>query len=358
MSPNEEKNNQIIGLMSGTSLDGLDMALCEFKNVGRQVNFKIIKAETIPYNANWKNNLSQAKHLSTEAFFQLHSQYGKWMATEVNWFLSKNNLKVDAIASHGHTVYHQPQFGFTTQIGCGANLAAATKIKTVCDFRSMDVALKGQGAPLVPIGDELLFGEYAACLNIGGIANISFRENGKRLAYDVCEANMLLNYLSEKLGKVYDECGAIARSGQVNLNLLKVLNDLPFYKINKAKSLGREWFENEVLTLINKFNLKNEDLLATAVEHIATIISNELNEKKLTNVLVSGGGAFNNFLIERMQAKTDCKLVIPTNEIINFKEALIFAFLGYLRLNHQVNTLASVTGASANSIGGAVYLGF
>lgn len=349
---------QIIGLMSGTSLDGLDMALCEFKTVGEQIQFKILKAETIAYNANWKNNLSQAKELSTEAFFQLHSQYGKWMATEVNWFLSKNNLKVDAIASHGHTVFHQPQFGFTTQIGCGANLAAATKIKTVCDFRSLDVALKGQGAPLVPMGDELLFSEYAACLNIGGIANISFRENERRVAYDVCEANMLLNYLSEKLGNAFDENGRMARSGQVNSDLLLRLNDLPFYKINKAKSLGREWFENEVLILINKFDIKIEDLLATAVEHIASIISNELNEKKLANVLVTGGGAFNTYLIERIQSKTACKLVIPTNEIINFKEALIFAFLGYLRLNNQVNTLATVTGANANSIGGAVYLGF
>jgi len=351
------ENMLILGLMSGTSLDGLDLALCEFKKDGGQLDFKIVNAETIPYNANWKNNLSQAKHLSTEAFFQLHSQYGKWMGTEVNWFLSKNNLKVDAIASHGHTVFHQPQFGFTTQIGCGANLAAATKIKTVCDFRSMDVALKGQGAPLVPIGDELLFGDYEACLNIGGIANISYRENGKRVAHDVCEANMLLNYLSEKLGKAYDESGAMARSGQVNSNLLENLNELPFYKIKKAKSLGREWFENEVLTLINKFEIKIEDLLATAVEHIADIISNELNEKKLTNVLVTGGGAFNHFLIERTQSKTSCELVIPSTEIINFKEALIFAFLGYLRLNNQVNTLASVTGASANSIGGAVYLG-
>lgn len=346
-----EKNTIILGLMSGTSLDGLDLALCKFSG---NYEFKILKAKTVSYSQAWKNGLSSAQHLSAEKYFELHANYGKFIAQEINLFLQDAPEKPAAIASHGHTIFHQPHLGFSTQLGCGATIAANTGITTVCDFRSLDVAMGGQGAPLVPIGDKLLFGNYAACLNIGGIANISFDKNGNRIAYDICEANMLLNFLAEKNGKPFDENGDMARAGKINSDLLNVLNSHSYYSESGAKSLGREWFEKNILPLIEKSNLNTNDLLATSTEHVAQIISDELNKENIKNVFITGGGAFNTFLIERITSKTTTEIILPEAQTINFKEALIFAFLGYLRLNESVNTLSSVTGAKSNSVGGVV----
>lgn len=343
--------------MSGTSLDGLDMAICEFYQEGKLFSFKILNSKTVEYSADLKFKLSRAPYLSAEKYFELNSIYGKFIADEVNNFLTDCQMKPQAIASHGHTVFHQPKSGFSTQIGCGATISANTCLTTVCDFRSLDVANGGQGAPLVPIGDKLLFADYDACLNIGGIANISFENNKNRLAYDICEANMLLNYLAEKIGQSYDKDGHLARAGNVNNELLKKLNSQDYYIKTGAKSLGREWFETSNLIIIQNTDLNINDLLATATEHVAQIIANEINRHDLKKVLVTGGGAFNTFLIELIKAKTKSEIIIPDSSIINFKEALIFAFLGYLRLNHITNTLCSVTGAKTNSIGGAVYLG-
>jgi anhydro-N-acetylmuramic acid kinase len=346
----------ILGLMSGTSLDGLDLAICEFERYEGEYRFKIKAAKTSLYSALWKNRLTEIKNVSAEAYFEWHALYGKYIAEEANTFLKATGLKPDAIASHGHTVFHQPALGFSTQVGCGATIASYTQTTTVYDFRSLDVASGGQGAPLVPIGDKLLFGNYAACLNIGGIANISFDDlSGKRTAFDICEANMLLNYLAEKTGKAFDRAGEMARSGKVNDALLNKLNAIGYYSQKGAKSIGREWFEKNILYLVDDKNMPVNDLLATSTEHIAQVIANELNDQKIKNVLLTGGGVFNTFLVERVKLKTSGEIIIPKDEIINFKEALIFAFLGYLRLNNSINTLRSVTGALNDSIGGAVY---
>ncbi|MEI6019696.1 MAG: anhydro-N-acetylmuramic acid kinase [Bacteroidota bacterium] len=348
---------KILGLMSGTSLDGLDIALCSFNRNNNGLNSEILHAETVPYDAHWKSSLSEAHTISAENYFALNAQYGAYLGEQINVFLSKHKQSVDAIASHGHTIFHQPHKGFSTQLGCGATIAAQTGIQTVCDFRSLDVALNGQGAPLVPIGDELLFADYEACLNIGGIANISLKQNGKRIAFDICEANMVLNFLAEKLQLPYDENGRISAQGKIDNALLQQLNALSFYLEQGAKSLGREWFDQNIVPFIKISNLSVQDLLATFSEHVSQIIGNTLNHFHITKCLVTGGGAFNGHLIQGIRSKTNCEIILPTKQIINFKEALIFAFLGYLRLNQQVNTLATVTGASANSIGGAVYLG-
>ncbi len=351
-------NNRIIGLMSGTSLDGLDIALCEFKEHLGTFSFKIIAAKTISYDQDWKIKLSNAQHLSAIQYFETHTKYGRFIANETNQFLNSLSIKPNAIASHGHTVFHQPALGFTNQLGCGATIAALTGLNTVCDFRSKDVSLAGQGAPLVPIGDKLLFGEYDACLNIGGIANISYNnKNGDRIAYDLCVANMLLNYLAEKKGFLFDKGGEMAKSGLVDDLLLNQLNDLKYYKKTGAKSIGREWFENNILNFFDTKEKEVTNLLATAIEHIASVIASELNSNNIKNVLLTGGGTFNSFLIERIKLKTNSIIVIPSVELINFKEAIIFAFLGYLRLNQITNTLKTVTGANKDSIGGAVYLG-
>ena len=341
--------------MSGTSLDGLDIALCEFDFVEPFYNYEIKKAVTIKYSSYWKNALSNVKTASAESYFALNAEFGRFIAAEINNFLKNIKEAPRAIASHGHTIFHQPNLGFSTQLGCGATIAALTSITTVCDFRSLDVANGGQGAPLVPIGDKLLFGKQEACLNIGGIANISFDDKkGNRIAYDICEANMLLNYLAEKVGRDYDEGGELAKDGNINTELLKELNSQNYYSQTGAKSIGREWFDQSILPLVEKSKNEINDLLATSTEHIAQIIANDLADKK--NVLVTGGGTFNSFLIEKIKSKTPCEIIIPDAEPINFKEALIFAFLGYLRLNEKTNTLSSVTGAKSDSIGGAVYL--
>lgn len=348
---------KIIGLMSGTSLDGLDIALCSFAEDQQKYRYTILHAETIAYPDLWKKSLAEAHLLHAEAYAQLHAAYGAFLGEQCRHFLQRHMVKADAIASHGHTVFHQPALGFTTQLGCGATIAALTGIQTVCDFRSKDVALKGQGAPLVPIGDALLFGEADACLNIGGIANLSFQQEQQRMAYDICEANMVLNYLAEKLGMPYDRGGNVAATHPVDSEMLQRLNALPFYRKDGAKSLGREWFQQQLVPLIHSSPLSVPELLATFTEHVAHIIAENLSKQNLHSTLITGGGAFNDHLVKRIQCKTSCRLILPDPLLINFKEALIFAFLGYLRLNHRINTLSTVTGAKANSIGGAVYLG-
>lgn len=341
--------------MSGTSLDGLDIALCEISEDDKGYNYKILKADTIPYQAEQKNKLRSLPYLNVENYFKLHHQYGKFIGKEVNEFIRKSGIKPHAVASHGHTVFHQPQKGFTTQIGCGATIAATTGLPTICDFRSLDVALKGQGAPLVPVGDKLLFSSYKSCLNIGGIANISFDKNNSRTAFDICVANMALNHYAALAGSDYDKNGGWAKAGDLNKELFDQLNQLEFYKVKTAKSIGREWFEDEFLFLVQKSKLQVNDALNTLVHHIAFQIAAVLNENKLEDVLITGGGAHNAFLMETLGHYYKGNVIIPSPDIINYKEALIFAFLGYLRLFKKVNTLSSVTGAIQDSVGGAVY---
>lgn len=349
----EQNSIKILGLMSGTSLDGLDLALCEFNSQNNKITFSLIEAQTIAYDNVWKEKLQNAFKSNAEQYFKLHHLYGEFIAEKVNAFLKQNNQTANYISSHGHTIFHQPQLGFTTQIGCGATIAAKTGITTVCDFRSLDVALNGQGAPLVPIGDRDLFHQAESCLNIGGIANISFTKNNKTSAFDICIANMALNHLTETIGKAFDDGGEMAQEGICDNTLLQSL-----LKINtQQQSLGREFFENHFLLLINSSAISLNDKLATCVEYIALQISETLNKQQLNSVLITGGGAYNTFLIERLKHYYKGIIDIPADNIIQFKEAIIFAYLGYLRINEQTNTLNSVTNASRNSIGGAVYLG-
>lgn len=347
----------VIGLMSGTSLDGLDIAYCRFKEVGGKWSHSIVKANTIVYGKEWRGKLTGAIQLSAEQYEALHTEFGRYMGKCVNDFIRKNRITgVDLISSHGHTVFHQPDKGFTSQLGSAAALAAITGLPVACDFRSKDVALGGQGAPLVPVGDELLFKGYDACLNIGGIANVSFHRNKKRLAFDICVSNMALNYLAEKKGLPYDKGGKLAASGNVHWNLMKKLNAHPFYKGYTSKSLGREWVEKNVLRVIDKEKISLEDKLATVAEHAALQMARVLNHFKVKDVLITGGGAYNQDLIARLAAYADCSIQIPDDNTIQYKEALIFAFLGVLRVRGEVNCFGAVTGATRDSVGGALYL--
>lgn len=344
---------KVIGLMSGTSLDGLDIALCNFW-FDKKWHFQIIHSETLNYSKEWKQKLQDAPVLSGFELTKLDKEFGSYIGNSVNDFINRNDLQADLIASHGHTVFHQPENSLTLQIGSGEEIAAKTRITTVSDFRSLDVALGGQGAPLVPIGDELLFSEYDYCINIGGFSNISFRENNQRIAFDICPANIILNHISQKEGYTFDENGKLGKPGNINGKLLTELNNIPYYQQTYPKSLGKEWLDHVFMPLVNKYEISNADLLRTIYEHIAIQISSVLKHND-TKALITGGGAFNTFLIDLIKEKSSSDIILPSKEIIDYKEALIFAFLGILRINKQVNCLSSVTGAKIDSSGGVVH---
>ncbi len=347
------KKIHIIGLMSGTSLDGLDLVYVLFDKNSYD-NFEIQYSETIAYSKLWKEKLAKAIDKSEKELQELDIEYGELLADKVTNFIKKNRiLNLDFIASHGHTILHQPEKGITLQIGNGQIIANKTQQKVVCDFRTQDVKLGGQGAPLVPIGDDFLFHQYDACLNLGGFANVSFKAQHKRIAFDICPVNIVLNYYVSTLGLEYDDKGKIAASGIIHTELLGELNSLRFYKTEPPKSLGLEWVQSTIFPLIDKKNLTIKDVLATFIEHVAIQIA--ASTKKCKNIFITGGGAFNEFLMQRMKHHSSLEIIIPNSQIVNYKEALIFALLGLLRIDNQVNCLKSVTGASENHSSGEIF---
>jgi len=347
-----------IGVMSGTSLDGIDLAWCRFeKGDDGKWSYRIEKATNVPYSDAFKTRLASAPYLSALEYVKLNNDVAEVFAEAINRWLG-DGPKPDFIASHGHTVFHQPGIGLTTQIGNGAVLAARTNILTICDFRTKDVALGGQGAPLVPIGDELLFGEYDACLNLGGFSNISYRSGSKRIAYDISPCNMALNVLANRAGLPYDKDGQLAKEGAIIPDLLQKLNLLDYYQQKPPKSLGKEWYDEVFSPVLDSFlsDYSISDLSRTVVEHIALQIIANVPETART-ILVTGGGAHHTFLIQQIQHQRDTlKVIVPDDLIVNYKEALIFAFLGLLRLEGENNCLRSVTGAQEDCCGGCVYL--
>ena len=355
------KKWHVIGLMSGTSLDGVDLAYVKF-TFDQAYDFVILEKESIKYSELWKKRLQDAFAFSGEKLTKLSSDYGKFLGELVLDFMDKYEIKKpDFIASHGHTIFHRPEQGYTLQIGNGACLSAVSGCKVICDFRTQDVALGGQGAPLVPIGDQLLFHEYDFCLNLGGFANISYQKKGQRLAFDIGPANIVLNHYTRQIGLEYDDKGLMASGGNLHKGLLKALDALPFYTLKQPKSLGYEFVVETILPMIDRFGLKAEDILRTFTEHIAGQIAMVINRVALSDkkthqkTLVTGGGAFNDFLIRRIADFSASEMVIPSDEIIEFKESLIFAFLGLLRDRGEVNCLSSVTGATKDHSSGIVY---
>lgn len=341
--------------MSGTSLDGIDLAEVNFELSNGKWTFQIVNAETIPYSKFWKKGLREAIHYSKEKLEKLDFKYTEKLSEVINAFIKKHQIsQLDAICSHGHTIIHRPDKGFTLQIGNLPRLAKIIHKTVICDFRVQDVELGGQGAPLVPMGDRLLFPEYDYCLNLGGFANCSFEKNGSRLAYDICPVNIVLNHYAEKLGLEFDKGGGIAKTGKLNSNLLEKLNSIPFYSSKPPKSLGLEWVNETVFPLIETFNLPITDILRTFTEHIAIQLARQFSEN--ASVVVTGGGAYNTFLIERFQNLSSVQIKIPPSEIIEYKEAIIFGLLGVLKIREEVNCLASVTGAAHDHCTGKIFL--
>lgn len=341
-----------LGLMSGTSLDGLDIAYVHFiKNDDEPLSFQIIKSETVSYSDSWQQRLKEAYHKEANEIFQLHSDYGHYLGSCVNTFLKKHQIeKLDVIASHGHTLFHQPDKGYTVQIGDARAIQKLNPFPVVYDFRSQDVLLGGQGAPLVPIGDELLFSNYNACLNLGGFSNISFRWKNSRIAFDISPVGTVLNYYAQKLGVSYDSGGEIAKAAGFKQEILEKLNQLEFYSEAGPKSLGIEFVYDKIFPLLDPLDPK--EALGVFTEHVAFQIAQILDKYELSSVLVSGGGAYNSYLLSRIEHHSSGKLILPSQDVIEMKEALIFAFMGVLRIRNEINVLSSVTGAEKDHCSG------
>ena len=340
--------------MSGTSLDGIDFAEIILNLSEGKWHFEILNAETVPYSSFWKDELREAFNYSQEKLERLDFKYTEKLSEEISKFIKKNKInELDAICSHGHTIFHRPEKGLTYQIGNLPRISKTLGQTVVCDFRVQDVELGGQGAPLVPIGDKLLFSEYDYCLNLGGFANCSFEKNGERIAYDICPVNVVLNKYAEKLGKDFDENGKLAASGKVDAGLLEKLNSLSFYAEKPPKSLGLEWVKEHIFPILEASKVSSEAILRTFTEHIAIQLSNQF--QKESSVLITGGGAYNSILIERLKNLASVEVIIPSPEILEYKEALIFGLLGVLKLRDEVNCLSSVTGASKDHSSGKIF---
>ncbi|WP_345166479.1 anhydro-N-acetylmuramic acid kinase [Nibribacter koreensis] len=350
----------VIGIMSGTSLDGVDLAYCRFTYNEKNWIYKILNTETLPYTDVWLKRLSTLTEASAAEIIATDRAYGRYLGELVKNFVEANKLSVDFVSSHGHTIFHQPQLDITFQVGSGAYLAAAAGLPVVCDFRTLDIALGGQGAPLVPIGDKLLFSDYDFCLNLGGISNISQEGLDRRVAFDISCCNMLLNPLAEELGFAYDRNGELARQGQFQPDLFEKLNEASYFSAAYPKSIGKEWADENSLKVLSHSKASTQDKLNTACHHIGYQVAQSVKQHASQahgRLLLTGGGAFNGFLVEQIQhyLGPEFEVVVPEPELVNFKEALIFAFLGVLRWRQETNCLKSVTGASQDNCGGAIY---
>lgn len=362
-----------IGLMSGSSLDGLDIAYAHFQETAGLWSYNMLHADCYPYPEDWASALRLASSLTAKDYQLLHTDYGHYLGNQVKYFINQYDLqhKVDLIASHGHTTFHIPARKMTAQLGDGASIAAETGLPVISDLRAMDIAFGGQGAPIVPIGEKLLLGEYDFLLNLGGIANISAKTRSGYLAFDICAANRVLDLLANQAGKNYDAGGSLAAMGTIEENLLRELNSLSYYSLGYPKSLANDFGTDTVFPMIQQHATSIPNALRTYVEHIciqimlsvsmivADVPGNNPSPDKL-QLLVTGGGAFNTYLtgrLERLLDEMHIEIVIPEKNIINFKEALIMGLMGVLRWREEYNVLSTVTGASQNSIGGALWLG-
>jgi len=344
----------VLGVMSGTSLDGVDLALCYF-DIQKNITYKMPLAKTIAYSTYWRSRLLRAVDFSSKELVLLDLEYTKYLGDIIKTFIADNNIKdLDAVCSHGHTVLHRPDQGVTLQIGNLEQISKNIQQTVVCDFRVQDLLFGGQGAPLVPLGDRLLFSQYDYCLNLGGFANISKVSSEVSVAYDICPVNVVMNHYAQKLAMPYDSGGELAKSGEILPTILKQLDALSYYRQHPPKSLGVEWVYKELMPILKASKAKEEDVLRTCVAHFASQIVQQLNPG--SSVLVTGGGGYNRFLLEQIQASIDVTLVLPNKTLIEFKEALIFGLLGVLKLRDEVNCLSSVTGASKDHSSGVVFL--
>jgi anhydro-N-acetylmuramic acid kinase len=360
---------RVIGVMSGSSLDGLDLAYVEFEEKGGKWTFDIVASNCYVYDEQWENKLKSGRDLKAVDFVSLDTEYGHYVGAQINRFIKENSLdyKVGLIASHGHTLFHVPG-KYSVQIGNGAAIAAETSLPVVSDLRSLDVALGGQGAPIVPMGEQLLFSDYSFFLNLGGISNVSYKGELVYDAFDVCPANRVLNLLVQQKQLSFDKDGLLAAAGRINEGLLEKLNQFDYYQTDYPKSLANEFGTELIYPMLIASGLNTEDLLATFTEHIAIqvalaiekIVAKRSLVVNQAKMMVTGGGAYNTYLITRLSQHLlpyGIEVVLPSNEIIEYKEALIMALLGVLRWREEETVFSSVTGAKRASSGGAFWMG-
>ncbi len=355
----------VLGIISGSSLDGLDMSLCSFDGLTPgQMVWDMHVGVTMPFDESLISRLSVVTTLSAKDLLQLEVDFSKFCAKAINDLIKQHDLKVDYICSHGHTVYHFPQDGYTLQIGKGSILAELTGIPSIVDVRANDIAQGGEGAPVAPIVEQYLYPGYDYYFNLGGIANVSYHKDQVITSIDSCPCNQVLNHVVGELGKAYDDKGKLARSGKVSKSLITAWQKLDYFAQAFPKSMDNSWVQEVFIPIMPRFNLSHEDRLATMVEFAAIQLAEDC--KKLSDSkgrtytgLITGGGGFNDFLVERMQVHVSdfgLTLNLPDGKTINFKEAILMALMGYLRVNEQNNTIPTVTGAQKATKGGAIYL--
>lgn len=357
---------RVIGLMSGSSLDGLDMALVEFNKIDDKWSFNLLSACMETFDSEIENRLRQAHEITAFEYCKLHRDFGFYCGKKVNEFVSASGFSANEIllvASHGHTVFHFPDdHRFTAQLGDGAALAATSGINVVSDLRALDLAYGGKGAPIVPLGESELFHGYHYFLNLGGIANLSCRDQHRYVAFDVCAANAVLNRLCNDVGMPFDEGGKLATAGKCNVQLLQTLNALEYYQRIPPKTLDNKAGRDEIYPLVKSFSLPVQEALHTYCVHIARQVAKAIMDRNGVaaprKMLVTGGGAFNHFLIQQLQEAVfalGIEVVIPSADIVNYKEAIVMAYLGLMRYFHKPTVIQTVTGAARASSGGALW---
>lgn len=351
-------NLTILGVMSGSSLDGVDLAACHFyKAENGGYHYEVIAAETHSYSKDWITRLSKADENNFLDGIRLDQDYGCYLARIINEFQLRQGIKADLISCHGHTIYHNAQEKVTFQLGNGPAIWAKTQIPVITEFRQADLHLGGQGAPLVPIGDELLFGDYDYCLNLGGIVNISYKaRDGDRVAFDLAPCNQVMNHLAGQDGLDYDENGLLASQGQVREELLEQLDSIAFYQKQGPRSLDKADIQREWLPILDRWSFSGADKLATFTEHLASqLVKTVAHPNSNDSILITGGGAFNDHLIQRIKGLWEGQVCIPNSLLVNFKEAVVFALMGWQCWHREINCLKSVTGASQDHIAGSIY---
>ena len=349
------KDYYVIGLMSGTSIDGVDLVYVNFF-FNKYWSFKILKFKTYDYDKDWQNILKNLIDKDQNSIKLIDKNYTKLLSKYILRFIEEFSIKkIDFVSSHGHTALHDPSNSITYQIGNLKELTNYTGLKVICDFRVEDIKLGGQGAPLVPVGEKYIFPEYDTLINIGGFANITIKSNNNLIAYDICPVNIVFNHLSNLINLKYDDKGKISSSGKINLELFNHLQSIDYYKQVSPKSLGVEWVKEVIFPIINNFlEIPVEDLLNTFSKHFAFQIAN--NIKSSNKTLITGGGAYNDYLIQNIIDLTESEIIIPSSEIIEYKEALIFGFLGVLKDLNINNCYSSVTGAIKDHCSGNIFI--
>ena len=351
-----------IGLMSGTSMDGLDIACCRFEENEDHYGFELVASQQVDFPEIWKSRLLNLPAQTAEVYAKTHVYFGHWLGQTVREFIHQHQLKPDFVAAHGQTIFHQPEKNFTAQIGDGETLASYLECPIVSNFRNKDVALGGQGAPLVPLGEKYLFPHQRLFLNLGGFSNLTY----ETLAFDISPCNIVLNALAGRIDHdpplAYDPEGAIAASGTSDTALLRALNQLPYFQKKPPKSLGWEWVEAQVLPLLAATDRPVADLLHTYCLHIAAQIGIAADHVTASGqeILITGGGRHNRFLMQQIAQQLAARNIgidtQATPSLIDYKEAIIFAFLGLRVLTGKTTALHTVTGAPFDNLSGAVHL--